>query len=65
MKVGDLVELSVAGQGLVYCQSLRKKKGLIVEIRSKTNVMYPIVVQWFGAGQRNHRRAQLKDISQA
>jgi len=65
VKVGDLVELSVAGQGLVYCQSLRKKKGLIVEIRSKTNVMYPIVVQWFGAGQRNHLRAQLKYISKA
>jgi|ETNvirnome_2_130_1030620.scaffolds.fasta_scaffold13141_3 uncharacterized protein YodC (DUF2158 family) len=62
MKVGDLVELSSAGRGTGYCQAMRKKTGIIVEIRESG--MYPIDVHWFdGPGKVRHRRANLKFVS--
>ena len=65
MKVGDLVELSAAGKGTVYCRRFKGKKGLVVEIRSKKNFMYPIVISWFGATRMSHLRNHLKYISKA
>jgi hypothetical protein len=65
VKVGDLVELSASGRNTVYYRSLRGKKGLVVEIRSKKKFMYPFVVSWFGAGQGTHLRAHLKFVSKA
>ena len=65
MKVGDLVELSAAGRNTVYCQSFREKTGIVVEINSKANYMYPILVKWFGAGQVRHLRNSLKFVSKA
>jgi hypothetical protein len=65
MKIGDLVELSSAGQNTLYCRNLRSKRGLIVEIRPKKDYMYPIVVNWFGAGRTTHLRSHLKYLSKA
>jgi len=65
MKVGDLVELSAAGKNTIFCRSARNKKGMIVEIRSKKDCMYPIVVSWFGAGLSTYLRSHLKYVSKA
>ena len=65
MQVGDLVELSAAGRNTLYCRALRKKQGIIIEVRSKENYMYPIVINWFGAGRSTHLRSHLKYISKA
>ena len=63
MQVGDLVELSASGRNTVYCRSLRNKTGIVVEIRQKGKYMYPIVVNWFGAGQVALLRTSLKFVS--
>ncbi len=63
MKVGDLVELSASGHNLVYCRKLRGKTGIVVKVRSKETYMYPIVVNWFGAGQVGLLRSSLKFVS--
>ena len=65
MKVGDLVELSAAGRNTVYCRNLREKTGIVVEINSKANYMYPILVKWFGGDQVRHLRNSLKFVSRA
>ena len=65
MKVGDLVELSAAGKNTVYCRKFCGKKGLVVEIRSRKNFMYPIVISWFGASRMSHIRSHLKYVSRA
>jgi len=65
MKVGDLVELSNAGRNTVYCRSMRGKTGIVVEIRSKKECMYPIVVNWIGVGNIELLRSSLKYVSKA
>ena len=63
MKVGDMVELSASGRGTQYCRHLRNKTGIVVEVRSKKNYMYPYVVSWFGVGQVALLRSSLKFVS--
>ena len=58
MKVGDLVELSAAGQKIVFLERARKKTGIVVDIFERG--MYPIIIFWFGVGKISHRRPTLK-----
>jgi len=63
MKVGDMVELSAAGRNTMYCRSMRGKTGIVVEVRSKKEHMYPIVVNWIGVGNIKLLRDSLKFVS--
>lgn len=63
MKIGDMVELSSAGHNTAYCRHLRGKKGIVVDVRSKKNYMYPYVVSWLGVGQVALLRSSLKFVS--
>jgi hypothetical protein len=63
VKVGDMVELSASGRNTQYCRHLRNKTGIVVDVRSKNNYMYPIVVSWLGIGQVALLRSSLKFIS--
>ena len=64
MKVGDLVELSATGRTLSYCGHARDKVGIVVDIKSKIDVMYPIRVNWMGGkAYAYHLRSSLKFIS--
>jgi hypothetical protein len=65
VKVGDMVELSASGRNTVYCSRLRNRTGIVVEIRSKEDYMYPIVVSWLGYGQVALLRSSLKFVSKA
>ena len=64
MKVGDLVELSATGNALTYCKHARNKIGIVIDVRSKLDVMYPIRVNWMGGqAYAYHLRSSLKFIS--
>jgi len=65
MKVGDLVELSSIGQRTLYLQGFRNKIGVVIEVRTKKEVYYPIKVKWFGAGIDTLLRSSLKFVSKA
>jgi len=66
LKVGDLVELSAKGKKLWYCKHAEAKIGIVIEIKSKELVLYPIRVRWFkGKSYARHLRSSLKFVSRA
>ena len=63
MKVGDLVELSAAGNKLQFLAHLKNKHGIVLDVLPRLGY----TVQWFGItkyswrnGRQGHYRRELK-----
>ncbi len=63
MKIGDLVELSSKGRGILWCRRYRDRTGIVVDVAAQNQRLHTVKVVFMNAGSVWIHRSYVKMVA--